>query len=110
MWICVNDGFVSIVEDYHIPGNVLVRGRRHKDVNNFVHGQKPITKTPNNDYHYRTTITKFELIGFLVNAVEKINYTNFKNSTKDKVLHGFYNDVWYVGQINLNPDYKLLLT
>ena len=106
MWVCLNKGFVSIVEDFNDSRCVLVRGRRIEDVENFVGQGYRIVETPERDYRFRTSVTKMQVAAMLVHHVESIDYGNFKNSTKDDPLHKMYAEVWSSGVRNLDPDWS----
>ena len=105
MWICLNNSFVSIVEDWENQENVYVRGRRLSDVLNFVGDGYQIIKTDSNDYRFRAKVTKFELSKMLAKCADKISYGNFKDSVKDPELKQFYTEVWGSGVRNLDPDW-----
>lgn len=108
MWVCLNNSFVSIVENYFNTDQVIVRGRRASDVRNFVLDQEKYTiiQTEKNDYAYRAFVPKTELGDMLIAAASKINYGNFKNSVKDHDLVHFYGEVWVSGVKNLDPNWS----
>lgn len=104
MWICLNDSFVSIVEDYFDNTHVHVRGRRESDVVNFLRNVKSeITKTDERDYRFRAYISKTVLAKILADSVDKINYTNFKDSVVDENMSKMYTEFWVSGVNNLDP-------
>lgn len=106
MWVCVNDGFVSVVEDWNDTAKLVVRARRHRDLANFLNDNSiRIEYTPNNDYRYRASITREQYADMLVAAAKKIDYTNFKASVVNDDLSRFYAEVWYAGLKNLDPDW-----
>lgn len=105
MWICLNNSFVSIVEDFRDESLVTVRGRRLDDVKNFVGDSYKITQTDSRDYRFRTTVSKFELSKMLAKCADKISYNNFKNSVQDEDLKYFYSEVWASGVHNLDPEW-----
>jgi hypothetical protein len=103
MWVCLNNGFVSIVEDRYNDTLVFVRSRRLSDLKNFLDKNRAdIKHTPSADYQYRAHISKAELADCLIQASTKITYDNFKSSVKDVDLSHFYNDVWVSGINNLD--------
>ena len=104
MWVCKNNSFVSIVEDWNDPHYVLVRGRREEDVAQFITSYQGIEETPDADYRFRIRITKLDLVGCLLVAANEIEYSNFKNSVEDPALKQFYHEVWNSGVRNLDPD------
>lgn len=105
MWLCLNNSFVSIVEDVQDSSLVTVRGRRIEDVQNFVGSEYKIMKTDYRDYRFRTTVSKFELSKMLARCADKIVYNNFKDSVKDVDLKCFYGEVWGSGIRNLDDDW-----
>lgn len=106
MWVCVNNGFVSVVEDWNDPNYLIVRARRHSDLRDFMDDVKfKISYTPNNDYRYRARVGREDFEAMLVRAAKKIDYTNFKASVKDEHLSRMYHEVWYSGLQNLDPDW-----
>lgn len=106
MWICLNNAFVSIVEDYFNNEYVHVRGRRQEDVENFLGDYKAeITQTDTRDYRFRAYVTKFDLSKILAKCAYRIDYGNFKSSVKDKDLEKLYHEVWICGVENLDPEW-----
>lgn len=105
MWVCLNNAFVSIVEDVRDSSLVTVRGRRIEDVKNFVGDAYKILQTDSRDYRFRTTVSKFELSKMLAKCADKIDYGNFKDSVQDDDLKYFYAEVWGSGVRNLDPDW-----
>lgn len=105
MWICLNNAFVSIIEDYLDSRYVVVRGRRIDDVENFVGSGYEITQTDNRDYRFRAIVSKTNLQKMLADCANKITYRNFKDSVEDFDLKYFYCEVWSSGVRNLDPDW-----
>lgn len=108
MWVCLNSGFVSIVENHFDKNTLLVRARRRQDVQNFLDadvGKYPITETLDSDYRFRAVVPREELAIRMVKHIAKINYGNFKDSTKNGELQRFYGEVWASGIRNLDPDW-----
>lgn len=95
MWICKNDGFVSIVENSNDKNTLMVRARREEDLINVIGEQHEIVITPKNDYRYRAFISKHEVARIISNHIININYPNFKNSVSDSDLHKLYGNFWY---------------
>jgi len=104
MWICLNNAFVSIVEDHRDCQYVYVRGRRESDVKNFLgYFKTEVVQTDTRDYRFRAYIPKYELVKILAECVQRIDYTNFKSSVKDNDLEKMYTEVWITGVENLDP-------
>jgi len=87
MWILIPNGFLSAVQNELDPtGETLqVRGRAKADLE-FVRDwalaehavELEIVSWPGRDYPWRVIMSKDVLGSFLVDMVEKIDYTNFK--------------------------------
>lgn len=103
MWVCLNNSFVSIVEDARDSSLVTVRGRRIEDVQNFVGDAYKITQTDQRDYRFRATVSKFDLSKMFAKCADKIDYGNFKDSVCDIDLKYFYSEIWASGIRNLDP-------
>lgn len=93
MWICFNDGFISVVKDKLNLDELVIRARR-KDILETLFPGKEITTLTVSDYKYRTYCSKEEFSKLLVDRVSDIEYTNFKDSTTDPDLHNLYADMW----------------
>ena len=93
MWICFNDGFVSVVKDKLNIDELVVRSRRKEILEQLFPGNKITTLTVS-DYKYRTYCSKENWSKIMIDRIEDIEYTNFKDSTTDKDLHTLYADMW----------------
>jgi hypothetical protein len=93
MWICLNDGFVSVVADPEIPGNLLVRARSAKHLKALA-PEVRITKTPKRDYGWRVSLPADIVASIIANRVVEIDYDNFKDSVKERKLHRMY-EMWW---------------
>lgn len=95
MWVCLNDGFVSIVKKGGTDDDLLVRSRRKQDLVAFLDGRSyPIATGIGTDYKYRTLLPKRVVQEILVDRVQNIDYDNFKSSVKDDSLHNLYTRFW----------------
>jgi len=94
MWLCFNDGFLSVVADKDNPTRLLVRARRKQDLLNAVGKETEILETPDGDYRWRTFIGRADFKAIVGRRIDKIDYTNFKNSVKGHDLHELYLDFW----------------
>lgn len=93
MWICFNDGFVSVVKDKLNIDELVIRSRRKEILEQLFPGNKITTLTVS-DYKYRTYCSKENWSKIMVDRIEDIEYTNFKDSTTDKDLYNLYADMW----------------
>lgn len=96
MWICANNAFLSIVNSDIDPTVLMVRARRHGDLEAVFGPSVEVTTIPGRDYQFRAFI-KREIVGQVIaKALVDINYGNFKGSTKDRNLHDAYMQIWHV--------------
>jgi len=94
MWICLNDGFYSIVQDHDNPNLVWVRSRHRDHLAKLFPYRIEIQEHEDRDYRYRTLVEKGDVADIISHRVNLINYGNFKASVKDKQLHDLYSDFW----------------
>ena len=93
MWLCLNDAFLSIVDDGKVDGCLVVRARRKGDIEKLFPSVKVIT-LKSRDYQFRAHVSR-ELIAEQVAAqVMAIDYPNFKDSVQDNDLHDAYAGFW----------------
>jgi hypothetical protein len=95
MWIFLNNGFVSIVDDARKPGNLMVRAR-HPDHILALLPYARIDRTVSADYRYRTSALRAAVAEALFEKVFAVTYPNFKNSISDPMYHEACSDVWGV--------------
>lgn len=96
MWICLNDGFVSIVADRGNKDRLLVRARREQDLKNFLpeFRHDAIFKDEAADYRWRAFVNRLEVNAIVALRIGNIEYDNFKNSVKDNDLRALYGSMW----------------
>lgn len=91
MWIMHPDfGFLSIVTKPHLPEHMLcVRSRSRAHLEAFqafakVHKRNtgPITENEGTDYAFRCVARREVVVKVMTEAIEGIDYTNFKNESK----------------------------
>ena len=100
MWVCLNDAFLSIVEHRDDSSQLMVRARRFDDLmRTFVIRPWDVVVTPHADYPYRVTLSRHEVQYAICQAIERIDYPNFKASVpkQDVDRKLFYNRVWAAG-------------
>jgi hypothetical protein len=93
MWIMLSDAFFSIVSKNCGPDELMVRARRKGDIEKVFPGAK-VKKSTTSDYLYRTVVPRKDVALALANAVDDIDYPNFKDSVEDDWLHYAYLKVW----------------
>ena len=94
MWICLNDGFLSIVQDRANRGHLLVRARKREHLRGFLGSEEGIAHTPTRDYAYRISLPKEAVAELLSKRIWAIEYDNFKNSVGNDELHDMYENWW----------------
>ena len=106
MWIFMNDAFLSIVVPHpsdipahhkKTPNLMVVRARRKIDLtNSFGRGADIIEGGPERDYRWRVFLPRSIIADFVFEAVNSIDYHNFKDSipAKDKDRKRAYGSVW----------------
>ncbi|MBN8474414.1 hypothetical protein [Sulfuritalea sp.] len=101
MWLFLSNAAVSIVSDRDDPARLLVRGRRHGDIEAFLapvvaEGRWQVSVTPDADYLYRAFVPRDTVARAVAAHASAIGYPNFKNSVHDGRRHSAYSDVWSV--------------
>lgn len=95
MWIFLNDAFLSVVEHRDDSSVLLVRARREEDILRCFPDSKPI-RTENADYRWRITVDRDAMKQAMSEAVDRIDYPNFKNSIREPKRHDLAMRVWGV--------------
>jgi len=99
MWLCLSNGFISIVKNAastEESNELLIRSRIREHLS-FYFPQHEILENKGTDYKYRIMISKEAFTRWLANESRHIDYTNFKNSVHDKTLKNFYFEIWLLG-------------
>jgi hypothetical protein len=113
MWLCLRQGFFSLVRNSRGPGKVL-RARNAKHMTRIKHAFSgfhacTIIHTLDSDYPYRIVITNRQAEQFMLWTVDQIDYTNFKDAVADVASEahcpylGFLHEVWHVSREWLQP-------
>jgi hypothetical protein len=80
MWVFTQDGFISAVDNGHVPGKLAIRGRDKKSLELLAAlTQQDIIQSKDSDYPYRVFVTREEFSNFLLAHVDTIDYSNFKD-------------------------------
>jgi len=107
MWIMLNGGFLSIVDNSNTKGELLVRARRRGDIEKVFPDAK-VTSAVGRDYLFRASIKRELVADALHKQVMGITYPNFKDSVKDDKLHDAYSDVWgRMARLQETPPYHV---
>ena len=95
MWIFASEGFISIVEDYEQPGNLLCRARSKNHLEAIFPGEA-VKVTPVRDYRFRVSVPRAAAVKVVTDLASGIDYNNFKDSIPDDVYHDACSEVWGV--------------
>ena len=93
MWIFLNDSFLSVVEHKDKADVLLVRSRIAGDIERAV-PEIEVFELENADYRYRAEVGRQRFKDAMCAAVDRIHYTNFKNSVKEPKRKTAYLRVW----------------
>lgn len=107
MWICLNDAFLSIVDERaaatHQPNTspdlddtLLVRARVKGDIERVFGAAYKVERTPHRDYMYRARIRREDVAHALMAEVFGLDYGNFKDSVREDDRHSAYAAMWSV--------------
>ncbi len=94
MWLCFNDGFLSVVSDMNDPSRLMVRARRKEALTSILGNEVEVVENAGSDYRWRAFVDRGTLAKVVAARIESIAYTNFKNSVTDPDLHDLYFDFW----------------
>jgi hypothetical protein len=93
MWLCLRDGFLSIVAKDCADDELLVRARRAGDIEKVWPDAK-VTKSTTTDYLYRAIVSRAAVKQAVAAMIDHIDYANFKDGVEDRSLHAAYVGVW----------------
>jgi hypothetical protein len=105
MWICLNDAFLSIVDekaaatrrtntDQSMDDVLLVRARIKGDIERVFGPDVRVQRTPNRDYMYRAHVSREDVAHALMAEVFQLDYGNFKDSVREDDRHSAYAAIW----------------
>ena len=90
MWLITNFGFFSVVEKQEDQGKgtLTIRARSKKDLENLKKKYLPamgnIRTDERADYRYRATSPREDIVKAFAQAIQDINYSNFKDEVSKK--------------------------
>lgn len=93
MWVCLNNSFLSIVENKTNKAQLLVRARRKGDIEKTFPTVR-VFEDAGTDYKFRAFVPRDVVADAMYDAIMNINYGNFKNSVREHDLHDAYADFW----------------
>lgn len=84
MWIFGQTGFISAVRHYSEPNTIVVRARDRQSLEELAETtDAPIERSPVSDYPYRVHVAQADFTAWLLNCVDAVDYTNFKDRVHD---------------------------
>lgn len=95
MWICFSDSFLSIVSKGCAPDELCVRARRKGDIERVFSGAV-VSEVGGTDYQFRAFLKRDVVADVLAQHVHALDYSNFKNSVRDRRLHDAFADIWRI--------------
>lgn len=100
-WIMFNDAFISVVAPTpgsvaDREGKVCVRARLKGHLETVFGDDIVVEEGGGSDYRFRTLIPRDQAALAIGSRILAIDYGNFKDSVKDKLLHDAYFRVWGV--------------
>ena len=93
MWVCFNNAFISAVESEDDPGLLKIRAR-NIDHLFALFPDKEILTMIGTDYRHRVFVSTEEFTKVMIDRIQLIVYSNFKNSVDDDDLHDHYAGFW----------------
>ena len=97
MWLVLEDSFLSIVQDKDNSDQLLVRGRLKGDIEKIFPNANVIVGA-GSDYKYRAFIKRNIVSKAVLQKIDNIKYTNFKNEValNDKERAYTYSKIWNI--------------
>jgi hypothetical protein len=95
MWLCLNRGFFSVVEDRENADRLLIRARVAGHIESVFPEAKVFTDAKA-DYFFRAFVDREEVALQLSKEILEIDYDNFKATVADKALHDAYLEFWTI--------------
>ncbi len=93
MWLFTSKSFISIVQKPGDTDLLTVRARMKGDIEKLFPNVK-VEVNKGTDYKYRAKVPRELVAKALNDQVMALNYSNFKNTVKEKKRHSAYMDVW----------------
>lgn len=93
MWIFTSKSYISVVQKPGDTDLLTVRARIKGDIENMFPDAR-VEANKGTDYKYRAKVPRLMVATAMHDQVTALNYSNFKNTVKDKKRHSAYMDVW----------------
>ena len=100
MWVFTQHGFVSAVQHFENPEQIVVRSRDKESL--ALAGaffEKEIISSPRNDYPFRIILSRTQFAEFMQTEVAMLDYTNFKSRldvSRGELWHDTASQVWSI--------------
>ena len=104
MWICMSDGFLSLVVDKNDSTRLLVRAGRKEHLVNVFGKNAEMIKTPGADYRWRVFVGRADFKTLVNRRLDGIEYTSFQDSVKDRDLGEMYKQFWNIHHRHQDQD------
>lgn len=97
MWIVTNKSYLSIVEDRNDENLFVVRARIQGDIEEFFDNPNiRVIESEDRDYRFRVFADKKLVKDKLLEKLNNIDYSNFKNSVESEERKRWYTRIWSV--------------
>ena len=97
MWLCLQNGLLSVVADRSSPSRLVIRARRRK-VLEEIFPNVEITVSEQADYKYRVLEDRETFAKLVAKITAQVQYFNFKSSVEDPDLYELYERFWEMHQ------------
>lgn len=96
MWIVTNESFLSVVQDRNNPDQFVIRARIKGDIEKFMGEDTPVNviEMDKSDYRFRAFVDKSVFRMKMVDAIDSIDYDNFKNTVTERERRAWYLSIW----------------
>lgn len=98
MWVFTQHGFVSAVQHFENPEQIVVRSRDKESLAlACAFFEKEIISSPRNDYPFRIILSRAEFAEFMQTEVAMLDYNNFKarlDVSRGDLWHDTATQVW----------------
>jgi hypothetical protein len=95
MWIYTTGGFYSLIQNDTNPTRITIRSRVDGDLQRLWPAAE-IEATPQNDYLYRTTLSRAQTLAAIAEQVQAIDYGNYKSAVRDYRRLEFLGLIWAI--------------
>lgn len=96
MWLCMKEGFLSVVVDKHDERYFWVRARNRQHLVTYFPNERIIDSIDDwqKDYGFRVRVKRETVATLVTTQLMDMDATNFKDSVDDVGLHNLYLRMW----------------